>query len=87
MLKVRGIGYVTASTGPARVMAFSFIIGWLIKVAVTRYGGPRLYQNLKPLMIGLIAGDMLGGFIPMIIGLIYYLVTGLPPAQFSTMPG
>ena len=72
---------------PARAMAFSFIIGWLIKVAVTRYGGPRLYQNLKPLMIGLIAGDMLGGLIPMIIGLIYYLFTGLPPERFSTMPG
>jgi len=54
---------------------------------VTKYGGAGGYQKLKPLMLGLIAGDMMGGGIPIIIGLVYYLVTGLPPKSFRIMPG
>jgi hypothetical protein len=72
---------------PARAMAFSFLIGWLIKVIVMRYGGPATYQRLKPMMIGLIAGDMLGGVIPMLIGVIHYYITGNSPPPFMTMPG
>ena len=45
-------------------MAWSFLIGWVIKIVVTRYGGARLYKRLKPLMIGLIVGDVLGRFLP-----------------------
>jgi hypothetical protein len=72
---------------PAKAMAASFLIGWMIKVAVARYGGAGGYNHFKPLMFGLIAGDMLGGVIPMIIGLIDYLLTGTPPPQFLILPG
>jgi hypothetical protein len=61
------------------LMAFSFGLGWLIKTAVTKYGGGHAYQRLKPAMIGLIAGSMLAGFLPMLIGTVYYLVVGHSP--------
>jgi hypothetical protein len=38
------------------------------------------------LWIGLIAGDMLGGIIPSIIGAVYYLVTDEVPKKFMVMP-
>jgi hypothetical protein len=60
-------------------MAFSFGMAWLIKTSVTRYGGGQTYQKLKPAMIGLIAGAMLGAFLPMIIGTAYYWVVGHAP--------
>lgn len=63
----------------AKLMAGSFMLGWVIKTLVSKYGGARLYQRLKPLMIGVIAGDMLARLIPMLVGAIYYTVTGQKP--------
>jgi hypothetical protein len=55
---------------------FSFLLGWLIKQAITLIGGGKLHQRTKPLMIGIIAGDLLAGLIQMVIRTVYYLVTG-----------
>ncbi len=64
---------------PSYFTWFSFFLAWLIKVAVTRYGGARLYEQLKPLMVGIIAGSVLGALLPMLVGAIYYVVAGRPP--------
>jgi hypothetical protein len=61
----------------------SFLIGSLIKYLITHYGGGQLYQKLKPLMIGLAAGEFLAGGIAMIFGLLYYLTTNQPPKPFG----
>ena len=73
-------------TYAGRQFAASFLCGWGIKVLVTQYGGAPWYQRLKPLMCGLIAGEMLGGLMPMAIGLVYWLATGLPPKTFNILP-
>jgi hypothetical protein len=78
--------FVALGSWQSRCLAVSFLIGWFIKVMVTKYGGAGVYQKLKPLMIGLIAGDMLGGVIPMIIGAVYYLVTDEIPKSFRVLP-
>jgi hypothetical protein len=77
--------FLVLGTYQSRTVAASFLLGWLIKVLVTKYGGAAAYQKGKPLMIGVIAGDMLGGLIPVIIGLIYYLVMGEPPKRFTVL--
>ena len=66
----------------SQYLGFSFLIGWLIKHSVVKYGGAHLYTRLKPLMIGLIAGEMMAGVITMLIGAVYYYVTGEPPERF-----
>jgi len=78
--------FLVLGTFQSRTLAVSFLLGCFIKVLVTKYGGAGVYHKLKPLMIGVIAGDLLGGLIPMIIGLIYYLVTGEPPKLFRVLP-
>ncbi len=61
-------------------LSVSLLFGCGLKVAVARYGGGSLYNRLKPLMIGLIAGSVLAQIIPMVVGLIYYLLTSsIPP--------
>lgn len=65
----------------------SFFLGWIIKSCVAKYGGEKLYQSLKPLMIGLIAGDMVGGILPAIIGFVYHLMTGALPKAFMVTAG
>ena len=71
----------------SRMLAVSFLIGWLVKVIVNKYGGAPTYRKLKPLMMGLIAGDMLGGIIITIIGTIYYFWVGAPPKGHWVLPG
>ena len=78
--------FLVWSTWPGRVLAASFLGGWTIKVLVTQYGGASWYQRLKPLMFGLIAGEMLGGLVPIAAGLVYWLATGLPPKSFNILP-
>ena len=71
---------------PGGVMAASFLLGWLIKTLVTKFGGARSYQQFKPLMVGLIAGDLLAGVIVFLVGTGVYAITGQPPGQFQITP-
>ena len=72
--------YSTVKFGP------SFLVGWFIKVVVSKYGGSKVYQQLRPVMIGLIVGEIFGALIPIIIGYIIFWITGDPPNSFSVFP-
>jgi len=78
--------FLLLGTWQSKQLAFSFLLGYFIKSAVTRHGGAGLYRKLKPLMIGLIAGEMLAAVLPVIIGALYYLIQGNPPESFRVMP-
>ena len=67
--------------------AASFLAGWFIKVAVTQYGGASWYQRLKPMMFGMIAGEMLAGLVTMAVGFVYWLKTGCPRRRSTLCPG
>ena len=41
------------------LLSGSFLIGWVIKLGVTRFGGARTYAKGKDFMIGIIAGELL----------------------------
>jgi hypothetical protein len=69
------------------VFAFSFLLGWFIKTVVTKLGGAPAYQRTKKLMVGVVAGDMLGGLTFMVVGWIYYIATGLMPESYRIFPG
>lgn len=51
------IGFLFCASYAAGMSWFSFLIGWLGKALVMRYGGMQLYKRLKPLVYGLIAGE------------------------------
>ena len=70
----------------SRQLAFSFLLGWAAKGLVMKYGGARGYQRVKPLAVGLIAGEVLAAFAPLLIGAIYHALTGQPPKPFRIMP-
>ncbi|RMD76523.1 MAG: hypothetical protein D6820_12545 [Lentisphaerae bacterium] len=66
--------------------AWSFLIGWLIKVLVIRFGGMKTCHNLQPLMLGLVAGELLGALLPIIVGCLYFIQTGQPLAPYQIFP-
>jgi hypothetical protein len=64
------IGFVLASGFPAGYLWFSIFLGWLVKTAVTRWGGFHGYQTLRPLFLGLVIGDCLSAGVWNIVGYI-----------------
>jgi len=78
--------FVVWTTWPLQVFCHSFLIGWLLKVLVLRFGGPQTYARCKPLMIGVIAGEVLAAVALMGIGGIYYGVTDMMPHTYFFFP-
>lgn len=75
------------STYPMTQTMYSFLIGWMIKELIVRFAGGKVYQDLKPLFLGLVIGELLAGALGILIGVIYYLVTGNQPQGFAVLPG
>lgn len=79
--------FLVWGTYPLQHFSSAFLIGWAIKASVVKTVGAKGFHNMKPLMIGLIAGDLLGGILWITVGLIYYLITGLQPESYWIFPG
>ena len=65
------VGYALANTYTMDKVWVPFLIAWVAKAAVLRYGGPKLYQRLLPLFLGLIAGDLFNGGFWTLVGCLY----------------
>lgn len=74
-------------TFPLVHLWFSFLLGWLIKITVTKFGGAKGYHAAIPLMVGLVAGELLAAFGWALIGGAYFFVTGNTPTTIRILPG
>ncbi|MBA3848332.1 MAG: hypothetical protein H0X45_17005, partial [Planctomycetes bacterium] len=63
------LGAIVVPSASTAFIWFSFFIGWLVKIAVMRYGGVGLYQRLRPFAIGLIVGEALVAAVFLVIGM------------------
>jgi hypothetical protein len=81
------IAFLVWGTYPNAALGPSFLLGWLIKAAVVGTTGARGYHQVKPLMVGIIAGELLSGLGWMLVGATYYFVTGKVPVSYSIFPG
>lgn len=68
MVAAAPVGYAIANTNTMAATWMPFFIAWLIKSAILRYGGSRLYRQALPFFLGLIAGDLIGGGLTTAIG-------------------
>jgi hypothetical protein len=57
-LPLHPIGYAIANTPSMDYLWMPFLIAWLLKLLVLRYGGIKLYHKLVPLALGVILGDL-----------------------------
>jgi hypothetical protein len=58
---------------------FSFLIGWLIKLALVKIAGGKVFAAAKPFFIGVIVGQITLTMLWIFAGVIYYLATGAQP--------
>ena len=64
----------------------SFLLGWMIKSAVVNTTGARGYHQVKPLMVGVFAGELTCGLVWMLVGALYYFNTGKTPVTYAIFP-
>ncbi|MFQ6134082.1 MAG: DUF6785 family protein, partial [Armatimonadota bacterium] len=57
-LPLHPIGYAIANTPSMDYLWVPFLIAWLLKLLVLRYGGIKVYHKLVPLALGTILGDL-----------------------------
>ncbi|BBO86605.1 hypothetical protein DSCO28_71710 [Desulfosarcina ovata subsp. sediminis] len=63
------IGYLTAYSSAARILWFSFFIGWACNTLCMRYGGVGLFKRARLFFIGLILGDFMMGGLWALVGI------------------
>ncbi len=68
--------FLVFASGPFFRFAPSFFLGWVLKSAVTKFGGAAQYLSIKPFVLGVIIGDLTGGFFWLVVGWVYNGVTG-----------
>ncbi len=52
------LGYLLALTAPTQRAWFSFFLGWLAKVLITRFGGHEAYRKMIPVALGIVLGEV-----------------------------
>ena len=72
------IGYAISSSWSMNLVWMPILFAWIIKAAILRYGGVRLYRDALPFFLGLILGQMVIGSLWHLLGL--YL--GVTPYSF-----
>jgi len=51
----------------------AFLIAWIVKLPILRYGGLRLYRKSLPFFLGLILGDYVMGSLWSFVGIIFHV--------------
>jgi len=73
------IGYLTIYGSAMQILWFGFFIGWLCNSLVLRYGGVKLYREVKYLFIGLVVGDM-------IMAMFWLAIGFFAPVSYHVLP-
>ncbi len=81
------VAFMVWGTYPIVMFGPSFLLGWLVKAGVIGTTGAKGYHTLKPLMVGIIAGELLSGLVWMIVGATYYFVNQKAPVMYNIFPG
>ena len=62
------VGYAMANTPSMFNQWFPFLLAWVCKTAVLRYGGHHTYRKAVPFFVGMVVGDMLNGGLYTLLG-------------------
>ena len=74
-------------TYPALCSWPSFMLGWVIKLLIVRFAGGKSYNQLKPLFLGVILGEIFAIAVIIAVGFLYYSVTGIQPKTYWILFG
>ena len=64
------IGYTMLSSWASHKLWSSIFLGWMIKHLLVRYGGLNTYRRARPILLGLVLGEMTSAGIWAIVGMV-----------------
>ena len=64
----------------------SFLLAWLLKSLILKYGGQKSYIRARGFFVGLVAGEFAAAMIWAAVGVIYFLKTGRTGETFLVRP-
>ena len=71
----------------ASELGASFLLGVILKGVVVKLYGARMVQKLRPLLIGVVAGDLIGALVNTLAGGVYFLDQGvIKTGQYHVFP-
>ena len=80
--------FLVLGASPAMNTWGSFMVGWFVKSLVVRFGGGSVYQRLKPVFIGIIAGEVVFIGVHILFNLLYlHLFKVAPDFGVAPLPG
>ncbi|HEY3236188.1 MAG TPA: DUF6785 family protein, partial [Polyangiaceae bacterium] len=80
------VAFLVWGTYPGWEFAFSFLLGSGIKASVVGISGTKGYHSVKPLMVGVIAGELLMGLFWMLVCAAYFFIEHKRPVNFMIFP-
>jgi hypothetical protein len=72
-------GYLMHLTWIAGVIWCSFLVGWLLKYVILKFGGVLEYHRLRPIFLGVVVGES-------IIGVIWVIINMFARVGYSILP-
>ncbi len=80
--------FLIIGTMPSQNTWATFLAGWFVKTLVVRFGGGKVYNNLKPAFIGVILGELGVQGLTIVVDFAHYLIFGTPTSiHVSFLPG
>ena len=69
---IHPIGFTISSSGVLRSSFFSIFFSWLIKSLILKFGGLEQYRKTAPLFLGMLAGQLAGIALGVIVDLLWF---------------
>lgn len=66
------IGFTISSSGVLRSSLFSIFFSWAIKTLVLKFGGLELYRKIAPLFLGMLAGQIAGIALGVVVDALFF---------------
>ncbi|MBD3184146.1 hypothetical protein GF312_17815 [Candidatus Poribacteria bacterium] len=67
--RVHPLGYAMTTSWAPYTIWFSIFLGWLSKFVILKFGGLKLYRQMRPFFLGIVMGESFIGGLWIIIGL------------------
>ena len=80
------IGFLICGTFPSQHLWLSIFVGWLCKIGIVKYGGPKMYEAAKPFFVGLIVGESAAAGFWLIVTIVLSALD-VPYSAINIMPG
>jgi hypothetical protein len=80
------VAFLVWGTTAASNLSFSFLLAGIIKGGTLSLGGENAYRAGKPLMIGVIAGELLAALGWAAVNLAYFLIQQQAPEAYHVLP-